>query len=124
MKVEKIIIFAVTLCFCLNNKVVAQKTIKSKTTTVKKHISEIEQGKSLISKSDCLSCHKPTVKLVGPSFHDIATKYASTADNYTLLTEKIIKGGSGNWGPMAMSPHPNLLAADVKKMVAYILSFK
>lgn len=114
---------SLSVCFC-NNKVVAQTKTKNKTTMVKKPISEIQQGKNLISKSDCLSCHKTTVKLIGPSFHDIGAKYDSIADKYTLLTQKIIKGGSGNWGPMAMSPHPNLLPADIKKMVAYILSFK
>ena len=124
MKKEIIILFAITLVFCFNNKVAAQSITKKKTTTEKKINPKIEQGKALISKSNCMSCHRPSVKLIGPSFHDIATKYLPTDDNYKLLTQKIIKGGSGNWGPVAMSPHSNLPAADVKKMVAYILSFK
>ena len=118
------IIFALALAFCFNNKVAAQSGMKKATTIDKKTTSKVEQGKVLIAKSNCLTCHKPDVKLIGPSFHDIATKYPPTADNFTLLTKKIIKGGSGNWGPVAMSPHSNLPASDVKKMVAYILSFR
>lgn len=97
---------------------------KENITTVEKTNPDIAEGKELITKSNCLSCHRPTVKLVGPSFHDIAEKYPPTAENYTFLTEKIIKGGSGNWGPVAMSPHADLPPTDVKKMVAYILSVK
>lgn len=124
VKREIIILFAITLVFCINNKVAAQSSTKKTTTIVKKTDPKIEQGEDLISKSNCLSCHRPTVKLIGPSFHDIATKYPPTTYNYTLLTHKIIRGGSGNWGPVAMSPHSDLPAADVKKMIAYILSFK
>ncbi len=102
----------------------ATNTEKNNTTTVTNTTPDITEGKELIAKSNCLSCHKPTVKLVGPSFQDIAGKYPPTPENYTFLTEKIIKGGSGNWGPVAMSPHADLPAADVKKMVAYILSVK
>lgn len=102
----------------------AQTTAKKNILTVKKTSPDIAQGMSLISKSDCLSCHRPNVKLIGPSFQSVAAKYPATAENYTFLIQKIIKGGSGNWGPVAMSPHANLPADDVKKMVAYILSVK
>ncbi len=117
---QKLIILLTAISFSpfLINAVSAQTKTASKPNT------DTIQGKALISKSDCLSCHKPAVKLIGPSFQDIAKKYPSTPDNYQLLTQKIIKGGSGNWGPMAMSPHSTLPVADVKKMLAYILSIK
>lgn len=120
-----IMLLALILTFCFNTQVIAQTNTKKKaTTTVKKVNPAIEQGKILISKTDCLSCHKPAIKLIGPSFHDIALRYTPTDENYALLIQKVIKGGSGNWGPMAMSPHTGLSAAEVKKMVDYILSFK
>ena len=103
---------------------VATNTEKNNTTTNTNTNPDVTEGKELIAKSNCSSCHKPTVKLVGPSFQDIAQKYQPTAENYTFLTDKIIKGGSGNWGPVAMSPHADLPSADVKKMVTYILSVK
>ena len=40
----------------------------------------------------------------------------------TYLSEKIIKGGKGVWGEMAMAPHPTLAQSDVQQIVAWILS--
>lgn len=116
----KLMIGLVAIYFCpfLMAETVAQTKANNQSN------SNIIKGKMLISKSDCVSCHKPTVKLIGPSFQDIARKYPPTIKNYNLLIEKIIKGGSGVWGPMAMSPHTTLSKADAKKMVAYILSVK
>ena len=84
----------------------------------------IEEGKQLISKSDCVACHREDIKILGPSYLDIAKKYPATEANYKLLTKKIIEGGSGNWGTIPMSPHAKLAAADAKKMVQYILAVK
>ena len=104
-----------------------RKTVSKSTTLVKKKTgkaADIARGKALIASSDCLSCHKLEVKLVGPAYVDVAKKYPATPENYDLLTKKVIEGGSGNWGPVAMSPHPTLAPADAKKMVTYILSLK
>ncbi|WP_316810079.1 c-type cytochrome [Pedobacter heparinus] len=83
---------------------------------------EIEAGKLLISKSDCFACHKPDSKLVGPSYLEIAKKYKPTDANLTLLSGKVIKGGSGTWGQIPMAAHPKVTQADAKKMVKFILS--
>lgn len=91
---------------------------------VKPSAATIEAGKVLISKSDCLACHKVDVKLLGPSYIDVAKKYPATEANYQLLSKKIIEGGSGVWGTIPMAPHANLAIADAKKMVQYILSLK
>lgn len=82
-------------------------------------------GLELISKSDCLTCHKPTEKLTGPSYQDVANKYASQAPAIIpQLAEKIIKGGSGVWGEVPMLPHPNISKADAETMVKYVLLLK
>jgi cytochrome c len=39
-----------------------------------------------------------------------------------MLVEKIKKGGSGNWGAVPMTPHPNLKDEDLKVVVDWILS--
>lgn len=119
MKLKLItLLAAISFCPFLMAEICAQTKAGNKSNP------NIIAGKMLIAKSDCVACHKPTVKLIGPSFQDIAKKYAPTIKNYDLLIEKIIKGGSGVWGPMAMSPHTTLSKADAKKMVAYILSVK
>ncbi len=85
---------------------------------------DVEQGKNLIAKSDCLACHQVQVKVVGPAYSAVADKYPSSEANITNLANKIIKGGSGVWGPIPMTPHPTVPVADAKKMVKYILSLK
>ncbi len=81
-------------------------------------------GAELIKKSDCLSCHKEDVKLLGPAYQEVAAKYPATEENIELLAGKIIKGGSGNWGDIPMAPHPTISENDAKEMVKYILSLK
>ena len=108
-------------------KKVTKKTVVKKTTVVaakKPSAVDIEEGKQLLAKNDCLTCHKLDVKVVGPAYMDVAKKYPATEANYALLTKKVIAGGSGVWGTVPMSPHPSVPPADVKKMVEYVLSLK
>jgi cytochrome c len=79
-------------------------------------------GKSLTQSLDCKSCHKENEKSIGPSFMDVAKKYQNERGARNYLTDKIIKGGSGVWGEVAMAAHPTLAQEDVHQMVAYILS--
>ncbi len=81
-------------------------------------------GKQLLAKSDCLTCHKEQVKVIGPAYADVAKKYEPTPANISYLTDKVISGGSGVWGQIPMAPHPNLSKGDVTAMVNYILSIK
>ncbi|SDL77174.1 cytochrome c [Daejeonella rubra] len=82
------------------------------------------KGEQLISGSDCLTCHKVDAKLVGPSYIDVANKYAATDANIEMLAGKVIKGGSGSWGEIPMAPHPAISTDDAKEMIKYILSLK
>jgi cytochrome c len=82
-------------------------------------------GAKLIAGSDCGTCHKVDQKVIGPSFNDVAAKYAGATDaTVDTLANKIIKGGSGNWGTVPMTPHPALTPADAQTIVKYILSLK
>ncbi|TFF34137.1 c-type cytochrome [Mucilaginibacter psychrotolerans] len=80
------------------------------------------KGATLIAGSDCTTCHKEHQKIIGPAFADIAKKY--TAADTEKLAKKVIAGGSGNWGDVAMTAHPALSLDDAKEMVTYILSVK
>jgi cytochrome c len=84
----------------------------------------VPKGKALIDNQDCKTCHKEDTKLVGPGYKEIAAKYPNNDENVDKLADKIIKGGSGNWGEVAMLPHPSLQKEDAKEMVKYILSLK
>jgi cytochrome c len=81
-----------------------------------------QKGLALIAKSDCLTCHKIEEPMTGPSYRAIAEKYAGAPnDVITALAGTIIKGGSGNWGNVPMTPHPSLSQDDAETMVRYIL---
>ncbi|MES2425378.1 MAG: c-type cytochrome [Bacteroidota bacterium] len=122
-----IAMFAVNSFAQTTTKKTTKSTKKTTTTTkpsAKPSAVTLEEGKQLLAKNDCLSCHKVDVKIVGPAYKDVAKKYPATTANYDLLTKKVIAGGSGVWGEVPMSAHPSIPPADVKKMVQYILSVK
>ncbi len=85
---------------------------------------DYKKGLALIGQSDCLGCHKVTERIVGPSYQEVADRYAGKAGIEDTLANKIIKGGSGNWGDQMMTPHPNLSKEDAVTMVKYILLLK
>jgi cytochrome c len=82
----------------------------------------IKQGQALVDQSDCKTCHHPTNKIVGPAHMEVAKKYEFTQANVKLLSEKIKKGGSGVWGEVPMTAHPDITDADAEKMAMYVLS--
>lgn len=81
-------------------------------------------GAQLIDKSDCKTCHKEQEKLIGPAFVDVAKKYTNTPAMVDTLANKIIKGGSGNWGTVPMAAHTAITMDDARTIVKYILSLK
>jgi len=86
---------------------------------------DYKAGLALISKSDCLTCHKIDEKLTGPPYRDVANKYAGMPDTIiTHLAHKIQKGGNGVWGEIMMLPHPAISQGDAEAMVKYILLLK
>lgn len=79
---------------------------------------------ALAMKSGCMGCHKPDQKLVGPAFKDVAAKYAGQAGIVDTLTARVKSGSAGgNWGQVAMPPSP-APEADVKQVVAWIMTLK
>lgn len=76
----------------------------------------------LAKKHNCLACHAQTAKMIGPSFADIAKKYAGDKNAAKTLAAKIKAGGGGVWGPTPMPPNPAVPEADVQAMVKWILA--
>lgn len=79
---------------------------------------------ALAKSKNCMSCHAIDKKVVGPSYKDVAKKYAGQADAPAKLAEKVKKGGSGVWGPVPMPPNATVSDADIQKLVSWILSMK
>lgn len=81
-------------------------------------------GRDLVAKSDCITCHKVDEISTGPAYRKVAEKYENTPENIAMLAEKVMKGGSGNWGAVPMLAHPNLKKEDAEAMVKYILMLR
>ncbi len=128
---KKFIVFASVILFvsaCGNN---STDTSKDTTTTPEAPATvditqnpDYKAGLTLVAKYDCLTCHKVSEKLTGPAYQDVANKYADNEANVKMLAEKVIKGGSGVWGQVAMIPHPQVSEADAEQMVKYVLLLK
>jgi cytochrome c len=80
-------------------------------------------SEAIATQAGCMACHAKDKKLVGPSFKDVAAKYAGQKDAVAKLTEKVRKGGSGVWGPIPMPPNPEskISEADLKTVVEWVL---
>jgi cytochrome c len=78
----------------------------------------------LAQKKNCMACHALDKKLVGPAYKDVAAKYAKDKDAVAKLSEKVIKGGSGVWGPVPMPANTQVSEAEAKQLVQWILTVK
>jgi cytochrome c len=77
---------------------------------------------SIARKNACMGCHAVDRKLVGPSFQQIAEKYKGDAKAPARLETKVRDGGSGVWGMLPMPSHRSMDAADITKVVGWILA--
>ena len=127
-KVLGTIAAVIVLMACGGNK--ENKTAEASTATATTSTSSLSsnpdytKGLELIGKSDCLTCHKVSEKNIGPAYKDVAAKYDNSDANVKMLAEKIIKGGSGVWGAIPMTPHPTVTQEDAEAMVKYVLLLK
>jgi cytochrome c len=80
-------------------------------------------NQELAQKKACMGCHTLQTKLVGPAFKDVAAKYAKDKDAVKKLSEKVMKGGKGTWGEMAMPPN-NVTPAEAETLVKWVLTVK
>jgi cytochrome c len=75
---------------------------------------QAQDGGALATSKGCTNCHALDQKKIGPSFKDIATKYAGNANAGPTLIAKL-KEGKG---------HPKFAGtdADLKSVIEYVLS--
>jgi cytochrome c len=78
----------------------------------------------LLNANACTGCHALDKRVVGPSFREIAAKYAGDGGAAAGLAAKIRNGGQGNWGAVPMPPNPGISDANLKSIVAWVLGQK
>lgn len=76
--------------------------------------------------ASCMACHDVAEKKIGPTYKEVAKKYAGTAGAVDMLTKKVIEGSTGVWGQVPMPPRgaSPLKDAEIKKVVAWIMTLK
>ena len=79
---------------------------------------------ALATAKNCMACHAVDKKLVGPSYKEVAAKYAGQKDAVDKLTQKVLKGGSGVWGAVPMPANPQVSEAEAKQLVQWVLTQK
>ncbi|WP_029551903.1 c-type cytochrome [Thermocrinis jamiesonii] len=80
-------------------------------------------SEQLAKQKGCMACHDLKAKKVGPSYADVAKRYAGKPDAVNYLAGKIKKGGAGVWGPVPMPPQ-NVTDAEAQQLAKWILSVK
>ena len=83
-----------------------------------------QADQALATKNQCMACHAVDKKLVGPSYRDVAKRYAGNPQAQDLLTRSIKTGGQGKWGAIPMPAQTKLSDDDARKLAAWILGIK
>ena len=79
-------------------------------------------GLDLAKASACTACHGVSEKIVGPSFREVAAKYAGDGSAETRLVAKVKAGGAGSWGQVPMPAQSQMKDANVRALVQWILA--
>lgn len=85
---------------------------------------DVSAGAEVIANSDCLSCHNEAHRVVGPAWSEVAQRYRGKLQEEVIgaLVTSVRKGGGGKWGPVLMTPHPDLTEQQLRDAVTYILT--
>ncbi len=81
----------------------------------------VTDGFALIEGSGCKACHSYEKQSVGPAYNAVAARYERNEETTSMLVNKILKGGKGNWGERAM-PAQAVSEQEAGHIVDYILS--
>lgn len=77
---------------------------------------------ALAQSKGCLACHQMDNKVVGPALKEISAKYQGDAGAAEMLAAKVKSGGVGTWGQIPMPPQVAASEAEIKTLVAWMLS--
>jgi cytochrome c len=80
-----------------------------------------DPARQLLDAHGCMGCHSLDARVVGPSFRQVAAKYANDGSSTAHLMNKIREGGKGVWGEVPMPPNPGVPEADLKAIVGWVL---
>lgn len=80
---------------------------------------------ALAAKYTCTTCHNPEIKVVGPSYRDVADKYKDDPDAISKFILQMQNGGQGKWGPVPMPPFQGKVPPeDMKTLANWIWDYR
>ncbi len=84
---------------------------------------------ALVKSKNCMACHAVDARRIGPSYKEIAKRYAGQKDVEAMLAEKIIKGSKGAWkqelkAEVLMPPNARVKPEEAARIVQWILGLK
>ena len=77
---------------------------------------------TLVQRNNCIACHQTDKRKYGPSFVEIAARYAGDDKATAALAAKIKAGGTGVWGSDIMPPQPQVSDEHARTMAELILA--
>ena len=82
-------------------------------------------GAELVQQRRCYGCHQLTETLLGPSYQAISMRHRGRSEVMVeVLANKIIVGGSGNWGIVPMVPNEHVSLEEARVMARWILNLE
>lgn len=81
-------------------------------------------SQALAQQKNCMACHAAATRVVGPSYKEVAAKYATQDGAVNVLAERILKGSTGQWGYVPMPPNANVTPDEAKALTTWILQQK
>lgn len=85
---------------------------------------DAQASADLAKAKNCLACHATTIKIVGPSFKDVAAKYRAEPGAVAQLAQKIQKGSQGVWGAIPMPPNGQVNKDEAVSLAQWIMTVK
>ena len=73
---------------------------------------------------NCMACHRVDRNTLGPSFKNVAAKYADDPAADVKLAQKIREGGVGVWGQVPMPAQGQVSESESLTLARWILTLK
>jgi cytochrome c len=81
-------------------------------------------NEALAKSSGCMGCHGINQKVLGPTFVEVAKRYAQNPDAaaaVAAVTKSITSGQKGSWGEVPMPPQSHVSAKDAELLARWVL---
>lgn len=93
-------------------------------TTAMRATGDFQAERKLAELRNCLLCHGIDTPGVGPTFKQIAAKYAADGTAVEHLATKIRIGGSGVWGNVPMPGNPMVSIEESRQLATWVRSLR